>query len=115
MTAGRFHPRVCQPRHRAGDPGPLQGLQGQAVPQEGRALRTETTVKDTRDFGIGRLLTQDNWSALVGIGHEVNERLLTAQLEACACAPGATTLERVVLASKEDGQPAPGLRSAIPA
>ena len=24
----------------------------------GRALRTETTVNDTRDFGIGRLLTQ---------------------------------------------------------
>ena len=25
--------------------------------KEGRALRTETTVNDTRDFGIGRRLT----------------------------------------------------------
>ena len=36
---------------------------------EGRALRTETTVNDTRDFGIGRLLTNENWTALVEIGH----------------------------------------------
>jgi hypothetical protein len=82
--------------------------------KEGRALRTETTVNDTRDFGIGRLLTQDNWAALCRIGHETNERLLSAQLEACACAPDATTLERVVLPSTEDGQSAPGLRFGDP-
>jgi hypothetical protein len=82
--------------------------------KEGRALRTETTVNDTRDFGIGRLLTQDNWDALVQIGHQVNERLLSAQLEACACAPDATTLQRVVLPSTHDGQSAPGLRFGDP-
>jgi hypothetical protein len=29
----------------------------------GRALRTETTVNDTRDFGIGRRLTHENWGS----------------------------------------------------
>jgi hypothetical protein len=29
--------------------------------KEGRALRTETTVNDTLDFGIGRMLTAANW------------------------------------------------------
>jgi hypothetical protein len=44
----------------------------------------------------------------------INERLLGAQLEACQCAPDAQTLERVVLPSREDGQPAPGLRFSDP-
>ncbi len=35
-------------------------------------MRTETTVNDSYDFGIG---------------HQVNERLLDAQLEACASRP----------------------------
>ena len=83
--------------------------------KEGRALRTETTINDSYDFGIGRLVTADNWQALVRIGHEINERLLNAQLEACACAPDATTLERVVLPSRtDDGQPAPALRFGDP-
>lgn len=83
--------------------------------KEGRALRTETTVNDTYDFGVGRRVSEDNWQALLAIGHGVNERLLDAQLEACACAPDATTLERVVLPSKDsDGQPAPALRFGDP-
>ena len=71
--------------------------------KEGRALRTETTVNDTHDFGIGRRLTQDNWEALVQVGHQVNQRFLDHQLQACQCAPDATTLQRVVLPSIEDG------------
>jgi len=82
--------------------------------KEGRALRTETTVNDTRDFGIGRRLTNENWEALVQIGHQVNQRFLDHQLEACQCAPDATTLQRVVLPSIEHGLPAPGLRFGDP-
>jgi len=83
--------------------------------KEGRALRTETTINDTYDFGIGRLLTQANWQALLAIGHHVNERLLDAQLAACECAPDATTLERIVLPSRtEHDQPAPALRFGDP-
>ncbi|MGH2896119.1 MAG: hypothetical protein ACRDPM_23020 [Solirubrobacteraceae bacterium] len=83
--------------------------------KEGRALGTETTVNDTRDFGIGRHLTTENWDALIDIGHHINQRLLDHQLDACACAPDATLLERVVLPSRsDDGLPAPGLRFGEP-
>ncbi len=82
--------------------------------KEGRALRTETTVNDTHDFAVGRRLTAATWDALVDIGHQVNQRLLDHQLDACQCAPDATTLERVVLPSTHDGLPAPGLRFGDP-
>jgi hypothetical protein len=78
--------------------------------KEGRALRTETTINDPNDFGVGRTLNAENWLALTRIGHEINQRLMAAQLEACDCAPDSTTLHRVVSPSIEDGLPAPGLR-----
>jgi hypothetical protein len=78
--------------------------------KEGRALRTETTINDPNDFGVGRTLNAENWLALTRIGQEINERLLSAQLAACDCAPDPTTLQRVVSPSIEDGLPAPGLR-----
>ena len=74
----------------------------------------QTQPGSTYDFRFGRLVTSENWQALLDIGHHTNERLLDAQLQACACAPDATTLQRVVLPSHEDGQPAPGLRFGDP-
>jgi hypothetical protein len=78
--------------------------------KEGRALRTETTINDPNDFGIGRTLTAANWQALTDTGQQINERLLSAQLAACDCAPDSTTLQQVVSPSTEDGLPAPALR-----
>lgn len=82
--------------------------------KEGRALRTETTVNDPYDFGVGRLLTRDNWRALLQIGEQTNQRLLDAQLAACQCAPDPAALQAIVLPSIHDGQPAPGLRFGDP-
>jgi hypothetical protein len=45
--------------------------------KEGRALRTETTINDTRDFNIGKRLT--NLPALREIGVSANRRLLGVQ------------------------------------
>src|SRR5439155_24408631 len=45
--------------------------------KEGRALRTETTINDTRDFALGRRLT--NLSALRKVGFHANRRLLDVQ------------------------------------
>jgi len=45
--------------------------------KEGRALRTETTINDTRDFGIGKRL--HNLPALREIGFSANRRLLGVQ------------------------------------
>jgi hypothetical protein len=114
QTPGRFHTKIF---NTGVDPAIQVHYRASKVKQyfkEGRALRTESTVNDTRDFGIGRRLTQSNWEALVSIGHQVNQRFLDHQLEACQCAPDATTLQRVVLPSIEDGLPAPGLRFGEP-
>jgi len=45
--------------------------------KEGRALRTETTINDTRDFYIGKRLT--NLPALCEVGFTANRRLLGVQ------------------------------------
>src|SRR5450759_4062354 len=45
--------------------------------KEGRALRTETTINDTRDFDIGKRLV--NLPALREIGYKANRRLLGVQ------------------------------------
>jgi hypothetical protein len=45
--------------------------------KEGRALRTETTINDTRDFGLSKRLT--NLPALRQIGFTANRRLLDVQ------------------------------------
>jgi hypothetical protein len=45
--------------------------------KEGRALRTETTINDTRDFKIGRRL--HNLPALREVGFRANRRLLDVQ------------------------------------
>ena len=44
--------------------------------KEGRALRTETTINNSRDFGIGKRLT--NLPALREVGFTANRRLLSA-------------------------------------
>ena len=43
----------------------------------GRAIRTETTINDTRDFGIGKRL--GNLPALRQVGFQANRRLLATQ------------------------------------
>jgi hypothetical protein len=113
-TPGRFHTKIFK---KGVEPAIQVHYRASKVKQyfkEGRALRTETTVNDTRDFGIGRRLTQENWQALVSVGHQVNQRFLDHQLQACQCAPDATTLQHVVLPSIEDGLAAPGLRFGEP-
>src|SRR5512135_1401879 len=55
-------------------------------PKEGRALRTETTVNDTRDFGIGKRLC--NLPALRRLGFQANRRLLDVQRISQDCAVG---------------------------
>jgi hypothetical protein len=114
-TPGRFWTRAITRGVECGIQVPYRASKVKQYFKEGRALRTETTINDSYDFGIGRLVTEANWRALVQIGHDINERLLDAQLQACACAPDAATLERVVLpTTDEHGQPAPALRFGDP-
>jgi hypothetical protein len=76
-----------------------------------RALRTETVVCDTRDFGIGRRVKRDNWRALRAVGDQANQRLCDAQASDARPAPDVATFAAVVGPSTTpDGQHAPGLR-----
>ena len=90
QTPGRFHTKVFNRGVEAAIQIHFRASKVKQYFKEGRALRTETTVNDTRDFGVGRLLTDANWQALIQIGHDINQRLLNHQLDACACAPDAT-------------------------
>ena len=114
-TPGRFHTKIFNRGVETAIQIHYRASKVKQYFKEGRALRTETTINDTRDFGVGRPLTDENWKKLINIGHQINQRLLDHQLDACACAPDATLLERVVLPSTtDDGLPAPGLRFGEP-
>jgi hypothetical protein len=114
QTPGRFHTKIFNVGMQPAIQVHYRASKVKQYFKEGRALRTETTVNDTRDFGVGRMLTAENWDALVNIGHQINQRLLDHQLDARQCAPDATTLKRVVLPSTHNGLPVPGLRFGEP-
>jgi len=79
--------------------------------KEHRALRTETVISDTRDFGIGRRVNAENWRALRAVGEQANQRLCDAQAADARPAPDVVTLNQVTRPSNtEDGQHAPALR-----
>ena len=79
--------------------------------KEHRALRTELVISDTRDFGIGRRVTAENWRALRAVGEAANRRLCDAQASDAAPAPDVVTFAQVTCPSATpDGLHAPGLR-----
>ena len=75
--------------------------------KEGRALRTETTFNNTRDFGIGKLLK--NLPALREVGFQANRRLLDVQKISHDCSIGEDAFERVVRPTEVAGQRASAL------
>lgn len=75
--------------------------------KEGRALRTETTINNTRDFGIGKLLS--NLPALRQVGFAANRRLQHVQTVSHDCAIGQDVFEQVVQPIDIDGQKASAL------
>ena len=78
--------------------------------KEGRALRTETTINDPRDFGIGKRLF--NLPALRRIGFQANRRLVDVQRISQDCAVGEDAFKGVNGPVEVDGQRASGLRFA---
>ncbi|ULN44825.1 hypothetical protein MI149_29515 (plasmid) [Mycolicibacterium crocinum] len=79
--------------------------------KEGQALRTETTINDTRDFGIGKRLT--NLPALREIGFCANRRLLHVQQLRCDPITGIDTLHTLTdTLTTATGARVPGLRLA---
>jgi hypothetical protein len=78
----------------------------------GKALRTETTINDTRDFGVGKRL--HNLPRLREIGFNANRRLLEVQRTNCDCAIGEDTFAKVCAPVVVDGQRGPALRFGDP-
>lgn len=78
--------------------------------KEHRALRTETVISDTRDFGVGRRVDAENWHALRSVGDSANQRLCDAQAADAQPAPDVVTFNEVARPSDIDGQHAPALR-----
>src|SRR5207248_6247392 len=83
--------------------------------KEGRALRTETVIGDTRDFGIGRRVNAANWKALRTVGEQANQRLCDAQAADAQPAPDVDTLNQATRPSPPDGRrPPPAQPSDAP-
>lgn len=81
--------------------------------KEGRALRTETTINDAYDFGVGRWLA--NFAALQAIGRQLNTRLLEQERVAHDCGMARAELADLLAPGRTpEGQPAPGLRFGQP-
>jgi hypothetical protein len=80
--------------------------------KEGRALRTETTINDPRDFAIGKRLS--NLPALRAIGFQANRRLLDVQRLSHDCTIGDDAFRRLNGPVTVAGQRASALRFADP-
>src|SRR5215469_14486549 len=110
-TPGTFRTRVL---HRGVDPTLCCYYKSSRIKQyfkEGRALRTETVICNTYDFGIGRRVCVENWSALRAVGESANRCLCDAEAADAQPAPDVATFCQVTRPSTtEDGLYAPGLR-----
>jgi len=80
--------------------------------KEGRALRTETTINNTYDFGVGKRLA--NLPKLRQIGFAANRRLLELERLSHDCMLAETTFQAIERPINRAGQRASGLRFADP-
>jgi hypothetical protein len=80
--------------------------------KEGRALRTETTINNTRDFNIGKRL--HNLPRLRQIGFQANRRLLEIEKISHDCILAEETFQRINRPRQTATQRASALRFADP-
>ena len=81
--------------------------------KESRALRTETTINNTYDFGIGKRL--HNLAKLRAIGFAANQRLIEVERLSHDCILSEDTLQAINRPVTAGRQRASGLRFADPA
>jgi hypothetical protein len=80
--------------------------------KEERALRTETTINNTRDVDIGRKLV--NLPALREIGFKANRRLLEVETVSQDCRIGTAKFDQVTQRCTVEGQTAAALKFGDP-
>ena len=76
--------------------------------KEQRALRTETTINEPRDFAVNKGLR--NLPYLVQLGEKINQRLLETEMLSQHCLLSDATFERLQRPTIEDGQRSSALR-----
>lgn len=112
-TPGRFRTRVIQEGVLPSLHIEYKSFDLKQYFKEGRALRTEGTFRDPRDFNVNKGLS--NFGYLQQIGRQINRRLLEVEQVSQNCGLSADGIERVVQPTvEEDGQKAPGLRFGDP-
>jgi hypothetical protein len=82
--------------------------------KEGYALRTETTINNTRDFDIRRTLSPENLTALRRVGFQANRRLLEVERLSHDCAVGDSVFTQLHGPIVVDNQRASALRFGDP-
>ena len=107
-TPGRFHTRVITEGVVPSLHFYYKSTHVKQYHKEGRALRTETTINNTWDFGIGKRLK--NLPLLREVGFEANRRLLDVQRLSHDCRIGEDAFQRVVRPLEVQGQRVPALR-----
>ncbi|HKV38193.1 MAG TPA: hypothetical protein VJX67_03190 [Blastocatellia bacterium] len=78
--------------------------------KEGWALRTETVICNTRDFGIGRRVCATNWNTLRAVGEAANGSLCDAEAADAMPAPDVATFNQVTRPTTDNGLYAPSIR-----
>ena len=112
-TPGRFRSRVIQTGVHPSIHIAYKKFHLKQYFKEGRALRTEGTFNDPKDFGINKGLS--NLPYLQILGRKINRRLLDVQRVSHNCGMSDESLEKIVQPTVgEDGQRAPGLRWGDP-
>jgi hypothetical protein len=106
-TPGRFRTRVLNEHVTPSLHVEYKNTHIKQYHKEGRALRTETTINDSRDFRIGRRL--HNLPKLREIGFAANRRLLDAERLEHDPIIGEQVFEQVSRPVELDGQRAPAL------
>ena len=107
-TPGRFRTRVITNGVTPSLHADYKNTRIKQYHKEGRALRTETTINNTRDFRIGNNLL--NLPALRKIGFSANRRLLDVQRLSHDCFVGHEALQKAQGPRVEANQRTSGLR-----
>lgn len=112
-TPGRFRSRVIQTGVHPSIHIEYKKFRLKQYFKEGRALRTEGTFNDPKDFGVNKGLS--NLPYLQVLGRKINRRLLDVQRVSHNCGMSGESIEKIVQPTvNEDGQRAPGLRFGDP-
>jgi hypothetical protein len=109
-TPGRFRTRVITEGVAPSLPIDDKNTRIKQYHKEGRALRTETTINNTRDFSLGKRLK--NLSALRQIGFRANRRLLEVQKISHDCSLGEDAFNQVVRPIEVGGHEVDGQRAS---